>query len=236
MEAYIWQKAVCLLIGYACGLIQTGYLIGKAQGIDIRSVGSGNAGTTNMLRTFGVGTGVLTLLCDAAKTLLAMVIAWLIFRNSLPDIVFLLQIYAGAGAILGHDFPFYMGFRGGKGIACTAGLAIGLMDPVLIVLGLLTFFIIFFTTHYVSLGSCLVWLGLIVEIVIMGQLGIGKFGSLPQGQRIEIYVIMLLLGILAWWQHRSNIQRLLAGKERKTYLNHEKNLAEAERFKAMQGK
>ncbi len=226
-------RIISLLIGYVFGLIQTGFLIGKAQGIDIRSVGSGNAGSTNMLRTFGVKAGVLTLLCDAAKTLAAILVAWLLFHKTHADIMPLLKVYAGAGAILGHDFPFYMKFRGGKGIACTAGLVIGFLNLPLFLLGIATFFGIFFTTHYVSLGSCLVWLGLIIECFIFGQKGLPPFTGMPAAALKEMYVILLFLGILAWWQHRGNISRLLHGKERRTYLNHEKNQEEAERFKKL---
>ncbi len=227
------ERLICLAIGYVCGLLQSGYLIGKAQGIDIRSVGSGNAGSTNMLRTFGVKTGVLTLLLDAAKTLVAILIAWLLFHESHPQIMPLLKVYAGAGAILGHDFPFYMKFRGGKGIACTAGLVIGFLDPLLFGLGVLTFFSIFFLVHYVSLGSLMVWVGLFIECVILGQMGWRQFGVMDQKSLNEMYIVLFILGALAFWQHRGNIVRLLSGKERKTYLDKEKNKAEAERFKKL---
>ena len=227
------QRIICLAIGYCFGLIQTGYIYGKLHGMDIRSVGSGNAGSTNMLRTFGLKAGVVTLLCDALKAACAIFVSWLLFHNSHPDIMPLLKVYAGAGAVLGHDFPFYMNFKGGKGIAATAGLVIGLLDPVLFFLGLVTFFTIFFTTHYVSLGSLAIYTGLVIESVIMGERGIGQFARLSQSQRIEVYAILFLLMVLAYWQHRANIQRLLQNRERKTFLDLEKNRQEAERFKSI---
>ncbi len=227
------ERIICILIGYCCGLVQTGYLYGKIKGMDIRSVGSGNAGTTNMLRTFGVKAGVITLLCDALKTIVAIQIAVLLFGSRNPELVPLLKVYAAAGAILGHDFPFFMHFKGGKGIAATAGLVIGFFDPLLFILGFVTFFGIFFTTHYVSLGSLMVWVGLFIEFVVMGQTGWREFSVMDQPHLIEMYIIMFLLGALAFWQHRTNIQRLLAGKERHTYLNHDKNQEEAERFKKL---
>ncbi len=230
------ERIICIAIGYVCGLLQTGYLIGKAQGMDIRSVGSGNAGTTNMLRTFGVKAGALTLLLDAAKTMVAMLIAWLLYHVSHPDLVLLLEVYAAFGAILGHDFPFYMKFKGGKGIACTAGLVIGFLDPLLFILGIITFFSIFFTLHYVSLGSLMVCLGLFIECIILGQLHWREFATLNQNALIELYVIIFIMGVLAFWQHRGNIVRLIHGKERRTYLNHEKNVEEAERFKKLNAK
>ncbi len=198
--------------------------------MDIRSVGSGNAGTTNMLRTFGVKAGVVTLLFDALKTVVAIQIAVLLFGGRNPEIVPLLKVYAAAGAILGHDFPFFMHFKGGKGIAATAGLVIGFLDPLLLILGIITFFGIFFTTHYVSLGSLMVWVGLLIEFIVMGQFGWREFAVMDQAHLIEMYIVMFLLGALAFWQHRANIKRLLAGEERHTYLNHDKNQAEAERL------
>ncbi|MCR4744683.1 MAG: glycerol-3-phosphate acyltransferase [Lachnospiraceae bacterium] len=226
-------KVCCLLIGYCFGLLQTGYLYGKFKGIDIRSVGSGNAGTTNMLRTLGPGAGLITLLCDAFKTVLAMLVSWLIFHKSYPEMVTLLELYAGAGAVLGHDFPFYMHFKGGKGIACTAGLVIGLHNPILFVLGFITFFGIFFTTHYVSLGSLMIYLGLVVESIIMGENGIGNVSQMAFPNRLEFYIILIALMALAYYQHRANIVRLFTGCERRTYLSKEKNKAEAERYNKM---
>ena len=229
-------RIVSLIIGYFLGTIQSGYLLGIKQGLDIRSVGSGNAGTTNMLRTFGVKAGVLTLLFDVIKTLVAMFISWLLFRKSCGDIMPLIVTYAGAGSILGHDFPFHMGFRGGKGIAATAGLIIGYQNLFLFLMGCLVFFGLFLSTHYVSLGSIMVWLFFFIEAVLMGEniiLPGNLFSLMPQAARYELYVLLFLLGALAWFQHRGNISRLLQGKERRTYFSKEKNAAEAERFKKL---
>ena len=126
----------------------------------------------------------------------------------------LLVLYAAAGVILGHNFPFYLNFRGGKGIAATAGLVLS-FHPVMAVLGIITFFSIFFTTHYVSLGSLAVYAGLMIEMVIFGQMG---WFDLSQNQLIELYILMAFLTALAYWKHRGNIRRLLEGTERKTYL------------------
>ncbi len=214
----IAAKIICLVIGYLCGLIQTGYIYGKLHGVDIRQHGSGNAGTTNTLRTLGAKAGAITLLGDMLKTIIAIVIAWLLFRNTFPDLMPLLKVYAGAGAVLGHDYPFYLKFKGGKGIASMAGLIVGLGNPIMIVCEGLIFFSIFFATHYVSLGSLMFSLGFAVECVIIGQLGLGDMGAMPQSARIELYVIVFILAALAWYQHRANIGRLLSHSERKTYI------------------
>ena len=211
-------KIIAVIIGYFCGLVQSGYIYGKIKGIDIRQYGSGNAGTTNTLRTLGAKAGLITLLGDMLKTIIAIFIVWLIFHNSHADIMPLLKVYAATGAILGHDFPFYLKFKGGKGIAATAGLIVGFGNPIIIICEALIFFTIFFTTHYVSLGSLMLYLGLVVECILIGQLGIGAIGAMSQSAKIEMYIILILLMALAYWQHRANIGRLLSHTERKTYI------------------
>ena len=115
-------RLICLAVGYLCGLFQTAYIYGKSKGIDIREKGSGNAGTTNTLRTFGLKAGILVLFGDILKCAAACLIArYVIAPKMAPELNYLLVLYAAAGAILGHNFPFYMHFKGGKGIAATAG-------------------------------------------------------------------------------------------------------------------
>ena len=116
------ERIVCLLIGYGFGLFQTGYFYGKRNGIDIRKHGSGNAGTTNALRTMGKKAGAITLLGDCMKAVLAILLVTLIFQKGHPEEIMLLKLYAGAGCVLGHNFPFYMNFKGGKGIAASVGM------------------------------------------------------------------------------------------------------------------
>lgn len=207
-------RIICLAIGYVFGLFQTSYIIGKRHGIDIRDYGSGNAGTTNMMRTMGTRAGLITFAGDCLKCILAVALVRVLFRAQYSSMMHLLVLYTAAGVILGHNFPFYLNFRGGKGIAATAGLVLS-FHPVMAVLGIITFFGIFFTTHYVSLGSLAVYAGLMIEIVIFGQMG---WFDLSQNQLIELYILMALLTALAYWKHRGNIRRLLEGTERKTYL------------------
>ena len=209
------ERIVCLLIGYMFGLFQTAYFYGKAHGIDIRQHGSGNSGTTNTLRVLGTKAGLIVFAGDCLKCIAAVVAVRLIFGNSHPDMIYLFCVYAGAGTILGHDFPFYMGFKGGKGIAATAGLILS-FHPYFIIMGVVFFFGVFLTTHFVSLGSLLVYAGFLIEMVLCGQLGI--FGEMTQAHLIEMYVLAALLTAIAYWQHRQNIVRLIQGNERKTYL------------------
>ena len=114
-----------------------------------------------------------------------------------------------------------MGFRGGKGIAVTAGFVLS-FHPYFIILGVLMFFGIFFATHYVSLGSLLVYVSLLIEMIICGQCGV--FQGMSQANLIEMYILMSALTALAFWKHRSNIVRLIHGEERKTYLTKKNKL------------
>lgn len=221
------ERLICLLIGYVFGLFQTAYFYGKAHGIDIRQHGSGNAGTTNTLRVLGTKAGMIVLAGDCLKCMAAVWIVRLLFGGTHPDTIYLLCLYAGAGAILGHNYPFYMGFKGGKGIAATAGLILS-FHPYFIVMGVIVFFGIFFTTHYVSLGSLLVYAGLMIEMVICGQMGL--FEGMTQPQLYEMYALTAALAILAYWKHRQNIVRLVHGNERKTYLT-KKNKVDVEEQK-----
>lgn len=208
------ERIICIVIGYVFGLFQTAFIYGKLHGIDIREHGSGNAGTTNTLRVLGTKAGLIVLLGDIVKCVLAIVICGAIFNTSHGDEIYLLKLYAAAGAILGHNFPFYLKFKGGKGIAATAGLILA-FHPAFIPMGIILFFGAFVITHYVSLGSLLVYAGLMIEMVVAGQLGL--FGA-PQAILNEMYIITALLTVLAYYKHRENIGRLLRGEERKTYL------------------
>ncbi|MCH5262643.1 MAG: glycerol-3-phosphate 1-O-acyltransferase PlsY [Lachnospiraceae bacterium] len=217
------ERVICLVIGYVFGLFQTSYIYGKLHGIDIRDYGSGNAGTTNTLRVLGMKAGILVLAGDIVKCILAIVVSGLIFDKTHPDMIYLLKIYAAAGAILGHNFPFYLRFKGGKGIAATAGMILA-FHPYFIPVAVVVFFGIFFTTHYVSLGSLILYAVFFIEMVVLGQTGV--FG-MTQPLLNELYIVTAVLTVMAYYKHKENIKRLLSGTERKTYLSH-KNKESAE--------
>ncbi len=208
------ERLYCLLIGYLFGLFQTAYIYGRMNGIDIRDHGSGNAGTTNTLRILGKKAGVLVLIGDITKTILAISVARVLFGESRPEMIYLLSLYAAAGAILGHNFPFYLNFKGGKGIAATAGLLLS-FHWLFTMIAVPLFFGTFFLTHYVSLGSLLVYAGFLIEIVVLGQSG---FFQMTQAHLNEMYLLALFLTVMAYAKHRTNIVRLVKGEERKTYL------------------
>lgn len=207
-------RMICLAVGYVCGLFQTSYIYGKKQGIDIREHGSGNAGSTNALRTLGKKAGALTLLGDCLKCVAAIWIIRLVFAFHGGSDLLLLELYAGAGCILGHNFPFYLNFKGGKGIAASVGLLLALDWRLFLVCAVL-FFGAFFLTHYVSLGSLLAYLGFVIALIVFGQMGTY---DCTQRALYEMYVVAAGLMLLAYWRHRQNIVRLLHGNENKIFL------------------
>lgn len=120
MERLLW-----LLIGYLCGSFQSGYFLGRAKGLDVRNYGSHSTGATNSLRVMGTGAGILVLLLDAAKAIIPCVLARHFFRGQ-AELQLLMVLWTATGVMLGHDYPFYLGFRGGKGVASTVGVLIAL--------------------------------------------------------------------------------------------------------------
>lgn len=201
------ERIICLAIGYICGLLQTGYLVGKMNHVDIRKEGSGNAGSTNALRVMGWKAGAMTFAGDVIKCLAAVLIAQYLYRDT--EYVPLLAMYAGMGATLGHNFPFYLKFKGGKGIAVLAGLVLA-TGFVMVPIPLTAFLIAVLLTRYVSLGSLLASSMFFLEVLFYGQLG--GF-DMAFRYRMELYVLVFLLMVLAWVRHKENIKRLLAGTE-----------------------
>ncbi len=213
------ERVICIAVGYVFGMIQTAVFYGRMKGVDIRKVGSGNAGTTNTLRVLGPKAGGIVLLGDMLKCMAAIFITYLLFGRSNPDYIILYMTYTAAGAVLGHDFPVNLHFKGGKGIACTAGYTIYLgiqFTWLFILMGVVSFFLPFNLFHIVSVCSLFYYSALLIMTIIYGQMGL--FGAIPQGELIEVYVILAILTFLAFYQHRGNIKKLFAGQERKTYV------------------
>lgn len=185
---------IILVIAYLIGSISFSYLFGKMlKGIDVRKHGSGNAGATNTLRVLGLGPALTVLALDIGKGVLAVWIA----KWASEEIW--LQAAAGVMAIVGHNWPVYFGFRGGKGIATTIGVTATLCPVPFLISGVIAIVTIALT-KYVSLGS-LIFAGLLPVLVWMMDVS------------AEVFWATLLLGVLAWYRHRSNIAKLIAGKE-----------------------
>lgn len=208
------ERLVCLTIGYVCGLFQTSYIIGRCYKTDIREHGSGNAGTTNALRTFGKKAGAITLLCDCMKCVAAILIVKMLFCKTYGDILPLLSLYAAAGCVLGHNFPFYLKFKGGKGVAASVGLILA-FDWRIFLVCVIVFFGLFFTLHYVSLCSISAYTAAMICMIIFGEMG--SYG-MDRSHTLELYGVMAALTVLTFYRHRANIARLLAGTENKIFL------------------
>ena len=207
----ITARVIGLPIGYLAGLFQTGVIVSRSRHADLRHTGSGNTGMTNSIRVMGWKAGILVVIGDVAKTLAAIIVVWLIYRHTFPEAVKLLMLYAGLGAVLGHNFPFYLKFKGGKGIACTVGVVFGfqaLMVPICAII----FFTAVIPTGLMSLGSLAMSAAFFVQTVVFGQVGL-----LPIAARYlpETYVVAAIITGLAYLQHRENIVRLAHGEERK---------------------
>ncbi len=214
----ILARILCLLGGYCLGLIQTSYIYGRMNGIDIREHGSGNAGTTNALRVLGKKAGLIVLLGDFFKAFFACLIARIVMGHFAPDEVYLYIAYAGFGAVLGHNFPFYLSFRGGKGIAATAGIIAGTFDPIIMMSCLFAFIIIVVITKYVSVGSIVVVTILAVEYGIFAFNGNYSFNledTTSHNAMVESVIVFAILALMAIYRHKANIVRLIHHEENK---------------------
>lgn len=207
----MFLRILCIIIGYIFGLFQTAYIYGRLNHVDIREHGSGNAGATNAIRVFGKKAGIITYIGDALKAVAAGLLVRALFGDSDINIIVLI-LYTGIGAVLGHNFPFYLKFKGGKGIAASSGVIISLMDWKLILLGFIIFVGVTLVTRYVSAGSLSLMLGFFILFVLFDQLGMSELGA---GFRIEAYILVFIISCLAFFQHRANILRLIKGNENK---------------------
>lgn len=214
-------RILCVVIGYFLGMIQTAFIYGKLHGMDIREHGSGNAGTTNALRVLGKKAGLIVLLGDFFKAAIACILARVVGTMFFPDILYPMILWGGLGVVLGHNFPFYMNFKGGKGIAATAGVIFGTFDWRLWLICLLAFILCVVITRYVSLGSLMVVTLLFISFLVFGMTGniMNPITNIPYAGKdlIECYIILFLFAALAFERHKANIVRLIRGEENKIF-------------------
>lgn len=215
MGTEILYRILCLVMGYAFGLFQTAYIIGKLHHIDIREYGSGNSGATNALRVLGKRAGLGVYLGDCLKCVIACLITRLVFRNLVPDMTLLLVIYTGLGVVLGHVFPFYMGFQGGKGISAISGAVISLLDLRIIIPCLIVFILVVAISRYVSLGSIVLMLQMWIMYMVFVLINPEHIYHLGQNYVTESILVLGCLAALAIYKHKKNIVRLIHGEESK---------------------
>jgi glycerol-3-phosphate acyltransferase PlsY len=203
------------LIAYLLGSIPIGFLVAKARGVDIRTVGSGNIGATNVFRILGKPAGIFVLLADAAKGWLAVfVVAKLISGWFYPAAGSTARewfaICAGVAAILGHNYTCWLYFKGGKGIATSAGVLVALVPvPLLIILGV--WIIVFALGRYVSLASISAAITLPFAVWLVGE--VRHETQEERGATRTIILITAALTALAIYKHKANIKRLINGTE-----------------------
>jgi len=192
------------LVSYLLGSVPTGFLIAKARGLDIRTTGSGNIGATNVVRQFGIGSGMIVLLADVLKGWLAVAVVAHLFWNwfepgsdSATQERF--EIIAGIAAVLGHNFTCWLNFKGGKGIATSAGVLLALV-PLSLLIIFCVWVVVFAASRYVSLASICASLAL-------------PFATWLTGQSTTLIAVTSAMSALAVFKHKSNIERLIKGTE-----------------------
>ncbi|MDA7880683.1 glycerol-3-phosphate 1-O-acyltransferase PlsY [Akkermansiaceae bacterium] len=201
------------LLGFLLGSIPFGLLMGKLKGIDIRQHGSGNIGATNVFRTLGKPSGIICLLLDFTKGLVPVLIANHLVASMMNEQQTTAQsiiVLTALAAIMGHNYSPWIGFKGGKGIATSAGAIAGLMPPVALGLLILIFIIVTRITKYVSVGSIATAIALPL-LTIWGSFHHGKIADGTWNK--PLFIFSLIAGTLAIWKHRANIARLRAGTE-----------------------
>lgn len=221
-KGIIGYTALALLIGYLLGCINMAYILGRIHHIDIREHGSGNAGSTNTLRTLGPKVAAINLIGDILKGLIAVWIGSLLIGGdtaAYPELQHqFLGLLAGFGAVLGHNFPFYLKFKGGKGIATTGAVCLWYSLPMSGVI-LTIFIIIVAVSGYVSLGSIVALVLIPVAIAIMPMIVPESLTSyFYHPVEGDIWILVLVAAcftVLGIYRHRANITRLINGTENK---------------------
>lgn len=192
-------RLICILIGYCIGCIESAHVVGKLWRVDLRQHGSGNLGTTNALRVLGKKAGAMVFIGDIMKSVIAFLICRAVFKENAT----IAGLFGSVGAVLGHNYPFYLNFKGGKGIAVMIGMTAALAfttNPVLAIPNALIGFGLAFGTRYVSVGSLAFALCLPISCFLLGY-------------EQEIILVTACVSLLAAWRHRGNIRKLMNGTE-----------------------
>lgn len=206
----IWVAAIiAIALAYLSGSLPFGYWAGLMKGVDIRKHGSGNIGATNVIRVLGKKTGIPVFVLDMLKGLLPTLFAqaWLSSLGASSTMVTTVAVLCAAASVIGHSFTFWLGFKGGKGVATSAGAFLGLAPWALLV-AFVVWLVLFFTTRYVALASIGAAISLPISMYVIMLVG----GGLNVGAYI-LLALGLVMGVLVVVRHRSNIKRMMAGTE-----------------------
>ncbi len=214
MASMLVRFLAVIIIGYLLGSIPSGLLVGQRAGVDVRRIGSGKTGATNVLRSVGLGAALLVAVLDVAKGAIPVLIARLILATpssfgAYANLAPWAAALAGLAAIAGHNYPIYVNFKGGRGVATTGGVALALAFPAALVA--IVFFVVpIAITRYVSLGSMI---GAIA--VAFAELVFIKLGVVSGSDGWPTFFALLIAAIVIVVSHRDNIQRIFSGTERK---------------------
>jgi len=204
----IWISIIFLIIAYLMGSVSSAVWLGRwMKGVDVRTLGSGNAGFANVMRNLGPVVGIPVLIIDTLKGYFAVQLAYLIPGVGLDsDALYIMQIILGMAALIGHLFPIFTGFRGGKGVATGLGIVLALY-PFGALLSFVVFLIAFLISQYVSLGSLMAGISFPVFVLFLFP-----------GNNVPLIVFSWVVAALLLVTHQKNIDRILKGQERRAYL------------------
>ncbi|MBM3819950.1 MAG: glycerol-3-phosphate 1-O-acyltransferase PlsY [Acidimicrobiia bacterium] len=189
------EALVAVALGYVAGSIPFAWFLARRHGVDLRTAGSGNVGAANVMRTSGVADGIVAMCLDALKGALAVLVAQRLTAGPATPVA------AGLAAIVGHVYPVWLGFRGGKGVATAAGV-FGVLAPIALAAAAAMFVIAVWTTKYVSVGS-------MAAAITLGAVAAGTEAPPP------VIVGAALAAAIIIHRHRANLARVLAGTERR---------------------
>jgi len=208
---------VAIILAYLIGSIPTAVWIGKKYyGVDVRDYESGNAGATNTFRVLGKKAGIVVLIIDILKGFIAVYLTQLVAQSLGSDRINIVKIVAGASAVLGHVFPLFAEFRGGKGVATVLGAVIGI-NPLASLVAVLIFIVVLIATKYVSLGSLIGGISFPLTVFFIQHNNEEIF-------TLSMQIFSIAVVVMLFYTHRTNIKRLLLGKENKTYITKSTNI------------
>ena len=206
------NRILALMIGYLFGMIEWSLIVGRLCGVDIRRLGDGNTGTANVFRNVGKKAGSAVMVLDIAKAAVAVWLAGLLAGED-ASMRELLKMYGFAGAVLGHDFPFYLRFRGGKGSACFSGFLI-FHHFIAAVPLFIVFCATMLLTHFVAFAFWIAYAELLVYFVVAMRIGLLPITGAVAVEFFAVYISLMALTLL---RHRANIARMFRGTEHQTY-------------------
>lgn len=205
----LWLNALMLVaLAYFCGALPFGFWAGKWKRIDIREHGSKNIGATNVIRVLGKRVGVPVFIMDMLKGLLPTMLAqwWMEHLGASPDVASLVAVCCAAATVLGHMFTFWLGFKGGKGVATSAGAVLGLA-PLSLLIAIIVWVVTYYLSRFVALASIIAAVFLPIAMVVTM--------TLQHRWNFVMLGFGIVIGVLVIVRHRANIARLLSGTENK---------------------